>query len=275
MILTVAGGDARAVCAAEILAQSGAEIRFFGFERAELPHGAKKTDELDGADVLLLPYPAFRSGTLFAPFAAKAESEAGFFDKCGGALVVGGGIGNGERRADFSGDETFLAENAYLTAEAALGILLGSVNEAVKGSRVTVAGYGRIGRRLAKLIGAVGGRVFVAARGRQARADAEADGFEAAGFEEIEAPLAASAAVMNTVPARVFGEREINAMRRGSVYIELASPPYGADVTAFDGKPARYIPAPGLPGKHYPVSAGRILAGCVARTLRERGFYIK
>ena len=98
-------------------------------------------------------------------------------------------------------DEIYVIENAALTAEGALELLMRRSNRAVAGMEVLVSGYGRIGAFLAGMLTGLGARVTVAARSEAARAAARLHGCRAVDFEHIPPVFDA---VVNTVPAPVL-----------------------------------------------------------------------
>ncbi|MBO4453213.1 MAG: hypothetical protein J5793_04700 [Clostridia bacterium] len=269
MKIAFPGGDERTLIAAERFAQEGAECVLTGFDEINRPENAALTftettgECVKGADAALLPFPSFREGFLNAPMTAKRIPEAEIMNACEGIVTLG--------TDDYSKDGIFLAENALLTAEAALAILISNTGVSVSGSRFVVAGYGRIGKALTRMITRLNGKATVAARSGEQRIAALSSGAEAAGFDGIEAPLTRADAVINTVPQRVFGKRELCAVRKGVPFIELASRPGGADGGEVVAAGLKYLPSPGLPGKYSPVSAGEALFRCAKRILLERG----
>ncbi|MCD7768851.1 MAG: hypothetical protein LUH36_01845, partial [Oscillospiraceae bacterium] len=98
-------------------------------------------------------------------------------------------------------DEIYMIENAALTAEGALELLMRRSSRALMGAEALVAGYGRIGRFLTGMLSSLGVRVTVAARGRSARAAARAVGCRAV---ELTAIPRRFDAVVNTIPAPVL-----------------------------------------------------------------------
>ena len=141
-------------------------------------------------------------------------------------------------------NESYAVRNAALTAEAAAAMLMERSGSALMAMDVLIAGYGRIGRQLARRLAAFGARVTVAARRPESRALAETDGFHSVDIMSISGTYDA---VVNTVPA----------------CLDLASAPGGwADETPV-------LHAPGLPGQYAPALAARILRDAVYETLRE------
>ena len=274
MTIAFAGGDARTVAAVSELIKAGYTVRTFGVPECLEYTGLARCENIgecfEGAEAVL-PFPAFRNGRLSSAVINTPPREDEIFGAAKDMLVIGGGIGRGERREDYSLREEYVSGNAEITAEGAVNVLMNELKITLNGGRFLVAGYGRIGKRVAEKLKRLGGGVTVAARSEAARADAAADGFAAAGFESVEAPLGRVCAVINTVPARVFGMAELASLRRGAIFLELASAPGGADREAAESIGLNYVAAPGLPGKYAPETAGFLLAETVKSILRERG----
>ena len=152
-------------------------------------------------------------------------------------------------------DEIYVIENAALTAEGALELLMRRSNRAIAGMDVLVAGFGRIGRFLAGMLSSLGARVTVAARSGAARAEARARGYEAVDITNIP-PLFDG--VVNTIPAPVL-EGDYG----GALCIDLASAPGG---WATD---APVLKAPGLPGLYAPRAAAGVMAEAIYRVMEE------
>lgn len=150
-------------------------------------------------------------------------------------------------------DPIYVLENAALTAEGAVELLMRRTDCSLRGTNVLVTGYGRIGRRLAEILGALGAHVTVAARAPIDRTDARLRGYDAVDIKSIPGRYDA---VLNTIPVPVlrgdFG---------GALCIDLASAPGGWS----DRTPV--LKAPGLPGQYAPKAAADILAEAVYRIM--------
>ena len=150
-------------------------------------------------------------------------------------------------------DPVYITENAALTAEGAVELLMRRLPDALLGASVLVTGYGRIGSLLADRLRLLGGRVTAADRSPVRRAEARARGLYAVDITEL--PLSPDA-VINTVPAPIltgdFG---------GALCLDLASAPGGwADQTPV-------LRAPGLPGLYAPKAAADAMAEAVYRVM--------
>ena len=152
-------------------------------------------------------------------------------------------------------DEIYVIENAALTAEGALELLMRRSNRAVAGMEVLVAGFGRIGTFLAGMLHSLGARVTVAARSEKARASAAARGYQSVDITNIPPVFDG---VVNTIPAPVLAGDY-----GGALCIDLASAPGG---WATD---APVLKAPGLPGLYAPKAAADVMAEAIYRVMEE------
>lgn len=75
--------------------------------------------------------------------------------------------------------------------------------------------------------------------------------------------------IFNTVPHTVVTEEVLAAMKKDAPLIDLASRPGGVDTMAASRLGIRVTSALSLPGKVAPVTAGKIIAKCLDKRLRE------
>lgn len=150
-------------------------------------------------------------------------------------------------------DPIYTLENAALTAEGAVELLMRRLSAPLLGSDILVAGYGRIGSLLARKLSALGARVTVAARSELARSAARTCGYEAVDLGNIPSPFHG---VVNTIPAPVLAGDY-----GGALCLELASAPGGWR----DSTPI--LRAPGLPGLYAPKAAADVMAEAIYRTI--------
>ncbi len=272
----IIGGDRRMLHAAERLGKAyvcgfkkltpciGISENGEGFSYAVLP--PQKSP--DGVNIfcpysdILLPYTAVgkavkTGGTVFTGHICEALSKV-----C---------ADNGLRLVNYLEREELAVRNAVLTAEGALSNLINETETSVYGTEILITGFGRIAKILAKYLTAMSARVTVACRKKSNMEWAgiygckTVDITEAADFTEA---VSQAEVILNTVPAAVFGEEEITAMRENALYMELASSD-GISVE-IPGK-IRVITARGLPGKTASVTAGHIIADAIQNILSEEG----
>ena len=167
------------------------------------------------------------------------------------------------------GEETACCEgfNRYELAliAGALALMLGMDGKALSGRRALIAGFGRIGRMLAPRLKALAMDVWVMARSSEQRVWAEAMGCGALKFSD-KAPK--TDFVLNTVPERVLGEKELGPMGR-PLLIELASAPGGFREEAVEKLKLKLVKAPGLPSKCCPTAAAEAIRDTIYNILEE------
>ncbi len=271
MIFTLLGGDRRFRHLAALLRADGQTVRTYALGPEDASSFARAAA---GADCVILPMPALKAGALNAPLAEGTHHAGPLLAQCPAGTLICAGMPDGGLRAlcealrlplaDYGAREDFLARNAALTAEGTLPLLGGA--SALPGQRVLVAGYGRVGQALARTLRDHGACVTVLARGKKARAEAEAAGCAALPFGEAAGNWDA---LVNTVPAPVFGPEELSRIRCDRC-IDLASAPGGFDPDAAAAQHLTVTAAPGLPGKTAPEAAAMALRDAVYAIVEER-----
>ena len=276
MVFALLGGDDRSVRLCRLLRADGHTVRAFALEQALPENAADARAAVEGADCIVLPLPCEKDGVLFTPLSQQHLPIPPLLAAAApGTHVFAGRAPESLRAAcrrqglpltDFLRREDFALRNALLTAEGALALLLQGEG-ALQGSRVLIGGFGRIGRFLAARLRALGADVTVAARAAEDRALAEAMGCRAIRFSDV-ADAAVWDAVVNTVPAAVFGAPELAAFADARL-LELASAPYGFDLEAAAALGKRVEQCGGLPGKCAPLAAAAALRDTVYSVLED------
>lgn len=272
MRLLFVGGDARMEYAAKRLSQNH-----------EIHELVKFGEPLGGHfDAVVLPLPLTKDGAaVFAPrFGSPLTFEA-LFEEAGEAadehtLVLAGGETAAltelcERRGfaleNYFAQGTLTLRNAALTAEAALCLLSQSGDGALLGSKVLVAGSGRIAVFLAERLRACQSAVTLAARDPDKRELLRLRGFDAVALEELPDKLSGFEYIANTIPAPIFDEALFSKMRENAVFTELATLPEEPCRTFAERQGVKYIFAGGLPGKCSPRAAGEAIADTIGEML--------
>ena len=170
-------------------------------------------------------------------------------------VICGGNLAHpsldGYETVDFLKDEDYLCENAYITAECALDVALPYLKRTLRGCKVLIIGWGRIGKCLARILKNLDADVTVAARNPKDRAMLRALGYKAVTMEHLPAMLGEFRLLYNTVPYPVLTSVQMENCREECIKIELAS----KDGIAGDD----IIIARGLPGIHMPESSGKLI----------------
>ena len=203
--------------------------------------GVSFADSAREANVILLPVPT----------PPELMASAG-----PGQLCIGGNLPEG---LDLLKDPEYLAENAAITAEAALGILLPALPCPLRGCRILLLGGGRIGVCLGQMLKALGADLTLWDRKPEKRALLRALGCDAPETLPDPKPFRA---VINTIPAAVLPEN--TEFSPACVRLELASGQF------LPGDAV--ISARGLPGKCKPEASGALIARLVLQYLKGGSF---
>lgn len=243
------------------------------FAAAELNAEEYNAHTVGTFDIIVLPMPLTRDGeTILAPLAEiplPFDIIEQFADE--GAFIFAGGecerlteicAERGFTLVNYMKNEPLTLKNAALTAEAAVCLLSNSTERALLGSRVLITGYGRIASMTAARLRMFGAYVTVAARRSEQRVQAELDGFRAIEIAEIPEMIGEFDYTVNTVPAAIFDANSLAKMH--GVFLELATLPNNPP----DNPEIQYIHGGGLPGKHFPETAGKFVAHTIDEIYR-------
>ena len=77
--------------------------------------------------------------------------------------------------------------------------------------------------------------------------------------------------IFNTVPNRLFAAEDVYRFKRGAVYFELASSPFGAEKSDFEKSEATFVFGGGLPGKYCPAAAAKEIERRIEIFLEKKG----
>ena len=266
MNAAIIGGDRRMLYAALGLCEAGLDVTVSGFDGEEIPEGLRQLPAeaaVLGADIIILPVrPPEGYAALYGALGALAGSRPVFSGAGESVQQYFSG-----RVYDYTKREDFCVKNAVLTAEGAIQLAISGHDDSIFGSDALVAGYGRIGRALARYLRALGARVTVAVRSAQAEAWAEAEGHDVCDYSFRE--LYKYDLIFNTVPAPVLPAAQTDRIKRSALVIDLASAPGGADIKRAGERGIKAMRAPGLPGKTAPAAAGRIIKDTIINIIKE------
>ena len=162
-------------------------------------------------------------------------------------------------------DETYLTDNARLTAEGALCASMSKMTRSLRDAHCLVIGYGRIGKELTRLLRSFGADVTVAARRAESRKEA---GENSVSIERLPSVICKADLIYNTVPARTVSESGLFLIKNTAVLIELASKPYGFDMERAKRLGIHACLESGIPGRYCPESAAGALMRYIERSVQ-------
>lgn len=218
-------------------------------------HGMEQTDSLCRCDTVILPVVTKKQHAehIYGKYVCAAAP-----DTQTRALLEA----NGNRLYDYFSDENYVLQNAYLTAEGILALLITESPRSLYKSKVLLTGYGRIGRALARMLLSCGAAVTVCSRSQKSASEAGFDGCEHIGFTELQRENTFDY-IVNTVPSLVFGEAELKALKKDALLIDAASFPGGVDVLCAKTLSVRYLRAPALPSRFSVQTAGELIGASI------------
>lgn len=264
LVFAVIGGDRRQWFAAEFLKEAGYTVHTFAMMQG-LPYTELKQMK---ADVYILPLPVTRDGKqLYTPECDDLIPVSFLTEVLPSDAAVFAGRTDDPRWSDYSVSEYFALQNAIPTAEGALMLAMQNRNTVLCGSSVGVIGFGKIGRAVAERFHRIGADISVFARREEVRREIRGLGYAAYGIDAIgknECSL-----LINTVPERILNHGILSALSKETFFLELASPPYGADPDLLRELGLRNLVASGIPGRYFPKTAGIAVAKTVLHSIMK------
>lgn len=176
-----------------------------------------------------------------------------------GQIVIGGHLDStDDPHLDLLKDPLYLAENAAITADAALGILLTELPCCLAGTEILILGWGRIGKCLAQQLKNLGAHVSICARKPSDLSMLTALGYSAISPEMLPENIRRFRCIVNTVPATILSSAD--AIAPDCLQVDLASGIF------LPGD--KVLSARGLPGKCKPEASGKLIARRVLHYLQ-------
>ncbi len=280
-VFLILGGDNRSLYLGEYLEKQGFSTCYYAFNETDCFDNLNKA--IDEATVCILPLPTTRDRvTLNAPLFDETVLLA---DICALAtpekFVFGGQLpksfceeltSKGVPFCDYFLLEELAVYNAVPTAEGVVKILIEELPITIHSMKCGITGYGKVAKALACVLKAMGAEVTIFARSETALADAFTKGYKAEYFSALTDKYHSFNSLINTVPARVIGKKQLEALNPDCLLIETASAPFGIDFQDTKEKAMEVIKASSLPGKVAPQTAGEIIGRSILPIIKQRGF---
>jgi len=282
-IFTVVGGDKRNIELARMLSGQGHTVKLFGFvnyER-ETPMQCKNLYEaVSDADCIIGPIPCSHNGdALNAPFHNAPIYVEDLFRLIKPHQRFLAGVIKPDLLQlaskyniyviDMLKREALLIKNAIPTAEGAIKIAIEETDITLHGNQMMVIGYGRIGKVLCAMLRGIGAKVLAVVNSDEAAALAESSGHKVVYFEAMESNLKYADVIFNTVPKILLDRNNMRNIRKSTLIVDLASPPYGIEVNDSRDFGLKVLYTNSLPGKIAPITTASYILGTVNSILEE------
>ncbi len=271
------GGDRRQQYLEQILSEKGFSTYSLGLLKEKSKEEFLKALGEEYAPTVLLPLPATRDGkTVFMPLSPLEISFEELFSAMGsGAHLLGFSLPEGikqeaEKKKMTSVDffsETVVYENAVLTARATKMILKRKLRAPLAETKIAVTGFGHVGKALLEVLLPEVKSFTVFARKEAQVEAAKQSGANAELLSALPQCIEHFDAVINTVPFPILTAEILEKSKEDTLFLELASKPFGIDFAAAEALPRTAILAAGLPGKYFPFEAAAVLSKAMENTL--------
>lgn len=267
----IIGGDIRMMYACEYLNDHYGVFTHLNINNVEMSHDAL-SEIINRAETVVLPIPLS-----FDNITVNGMPSLGINDTLN--MISDNTIVFGiacdyfpEKRhitsVNYSEDEVYMLEMAYLTAEGAVGHILTEHRRKLKGERVSILGYGRISKALIDILNCFGCEISVVLRNRLKFDENKHRNVKIYDISEKNRILD-SEIIINTVPSRIIDDDILSNMNKDTLLIELASRPFGFEFETARKLGINAVYLPGLPGKCAPESAGYALGKTVCKHLNK------
>jgi len=281
----VVGGDKRNVALAEKLFRLGHRVKMYGFSdyEKETPMQCKNLYEtISEAEYIIGPIPCCHNGGVInAPFHNKPVLAEDVFRLIKPSQTFLTGYVKQEimdiakkydvKIIDLLSREELLVLNAIPTAEGAIKIAIEESDITLHGNNMLVIGYGRIGAVLSGMLRGMGANVSTVVNSIHKAALANSFGHNAIHYEDMQMHLKTADIIFNTVPKVQLDKNNMKHVRRDTLIIDLASPPYGVDIKAARDFGIKVLFTSSLPGKIAPVTTADYILKTINHIIDEGG----
>lgn len=281
---SVIGGDKRCAYVAQLLIQEQCNVKTAGLELSGVVDASHlhTLDEALQSDFIILPLPLLdKNGQIPNEYTATPLNIFEILnDIPPDSMIFAGRVSapvavfareNGKALYDYYLREELQLMNAIPTAEGTIETLMRKLPITIFGARILVTGFGRTAQALCLLLKAMGAKVTVAARRREALTQARILGLRAMPIAHMTSETLPFDAIINTVPAQVITAAVLELVGDDCFILDIASAPGGVDVGYAVARGMACETALSLPGKVAPKTSGRIIKDTILNIIEERG----
>lgn len=282
--VAIVGGDLRFVRLTNILVNNGYHVVVYGLSHPDIPkevYTATSLQEVEKCNYVVGPVPFTRDGkNIFTPLSNIEISIEDFLKYTCKSFLCLSALNkdiiclldkHNAKYVDMLEMDEIAVLNAVPTAEGAIQYAMQNSEITIHGSKCLILGFGRCGKILAHKLQGIGAKVSVEARKTKDLAYIEAYGYSPIPLNELTTHLDKFDFIFNTIPVQILDAKNIDLIPQNTIYIELASMPGGIDIQYCKQKGILYVPAPSLPGKVAPQTAGSILYQGLQIIIHKRG----
>ena len=281
--ISVIGGDMRQQTMAEYLIKDGFDASIYGFDPStctEIKPSDSLSDALSGSKIVVLGInPCDENMNISTPLWSDTISARTLIHHISPESTVVGGkflpqfISLCKEKnitcIDYVLRDDFAILNAVPTAEGAIEIAMHELPVTLHHCNCLVAGFGRIGKILARDLKFLGANVICSARKSCDIAWVNALGYNAVYTKNLSEYVHNCTVIFNTIPHLIFDREILRNLRPGTLIIDLASKPGGVDFKSAESLGIKAIHALSLPGKVAPATAGKIIKDTLLNILNE------
>ncbi len=285
--MTVLGGDLRQCYLAEYMYTLGHDVICYGtvpfpFSQADkIPVSDNLMKALSHARLILGPVPFSKDGVHINQSGPSALSLSDLQSRLRpGQLLIGGSFPSSFADSlsesqisllDVMREEDFLQKNAALTAEGLLATLIAETPFSLRGRKLLLLGYGRCGTEICRILAPFSMEITVCDHNEAALLRAGRSQFAAKKPWELTDDAMDFDLIVNTVPAKVLTDVQLNGLHRRCILFDIASTPFGFDEKLLAQKKCRLVRCPGIPGRILPQAAGELLGRTISERMQSYG----
>ena len=274
------GGDMRQKYASEYINANGISSKtYMTFE-----YDFNVRNDINNSDAVVMPLPISYDGVYLN---MKSNTKISLNDiitiSPKSSIILGGNIpidiieyaeSIEKKIIDYNKNESFLINNALLSAEGAIYYAMEKMSGSIYGSQIAIWGFGRIGKILAYMLKSQGANITIFARKDIDRAWSNIIGYKAIRISDdcvkkLHDLKFDYDIIFNTIPKQVMDEEFISKINNNALIIDLASSPYGIDDALVKKYKLNYYHEPGIPGRYAPKSAGDIIGKAIINILEQ------
>ena len=164
---------------------------------------------------------------------------------------------NNNKIVDIMANEQLALKNTIPTVEGIVKIIIENTDITIDDSNIAVLGFGRVGKRTAKILNCLGGNIFCYDIKEEAVANIKLCGYNV--IDNIHEILNKMDIIVNTIPEVIIKKQVLQCINKKTFIIDVSSKPGGIDFEYANNNGYKVIHALGLPGKIAPITSAKYI----------------